>query len=237
MARPKGFEPLTPRFVVWCSIQLSYGRHADAPSRKPHGRRRLIKIVLGALASLFRHLRKAVVDRLSPITAPPARASRSGMAMRKQAPAASASSGRSCRHAGGRARPTIVEPEARTARPARALEGEKRSAARRSGMPGPLSVTQMVTVLPLAPCRDRDARRPVACAGLAQSLHGVAHEVDEHARELIRIRIDLRSGGDLRSEARSRRSGARSVRSASSVDERRKRDQRGARGRRSAARP
>src|SRR6476660_8956821 len=30
LARPKGFEPLTPRFVVWCSIQLSYGRPAGA---------------------------------------------------------------------------------------------------------------------------------------------------------------------------------------------------------------
>ena len=26
MARRKGFEPLTPRFEVWCSIQLSYRR-------------------------------------------------------------------------------------------------------------------------------------------------------------------------------------------------------------------
>ncbi len=29
MARPKRFELLTPRFVVWCSIQLSYGRATD----------------------------------------------------------------------------------------------------------------------------------------------------------------------------------------------------------------
>src|SRR5881398_371849 len=26
VARPEGFEPPAPRFVVWCSIQLSYGR-------------------------------------------------------------------------------------------------------------------------------------------------------------------------------------------------------------------
>ena len=28
LARRKGFEPLTPRFEVWCSIQLSYRRSA-----------------------------------------------------------------------------------------------------------------------------------------------------------------------------------------------------------------
>jgi hypothetical protein len=27
MARPEGFEPPTPKFVAWCSIQLSYGRN------------------------------------------------------------------------------------------------------------------------------------------------------------------------------------------------------------------
>ena len=32
MARRKGFEPLTPRFEVWCSIQLSYRR--EDPERK-----------------------------------------------------------------------------------------------------------------------------------------------------------------------------------------------------------
>jgi hypothetical protein len=28
LARPERFERPTPRFVVWCSIQLSYGRIA-----------------------------------------------------------------------------------------------------------------------------------------------------------------------------------------------------------------
>src|SRR5215469_727082 len=31
VARPKRFELLTPRFVVWCSIQLSYGRLRQEP--------------------------------------------------------------------------------------------------------------------------------------------------------------------------------------------------------------
>ena len=33
LARPEGFEPPTPRFVVWCSIQLSYGRAWRAPHK------------------------------------------------------------------------------------------------------------------------------------------------------------------------------------------------------------
>jgi hypothetical protein len=28
--RPTGLEPVTPRFEVWCSIQLSYGRVVDS---------------------------------------------------------------------------------------------------------------------------------------------------------------------------------------------------------------
>ena len=35
MARPKRFELLTPRFVVWCSIQLSYGRLIPLPEIGP----------------------------------------------------------------------------------------------------------------------------------------------------------------------------------------------------------
>src|SRR5947208_6735639 len=33
LARPEGFEPPTPRFVVWCSIQLSYGRVAQCAEK------------------------------------------------------------------------------------------------------------------------------------------------------------------------------------------------------------
>ena len=42
MARSEGFEPPTPRFVVWCSIQLSYERtRARRPA--PATRRTLSK--------------------------------------------------------------------------------------------------------------------------------------------------------------------------------------------------
>jgi hypothetical protein len=35
LARPRGVEPLTPRSVVWCSIQLSYGRVAVKRTGRP----------------------------------------------------------------------------------------------------------------------------------------------------------------------------------------------------------
>ena len=34
LARPKRFELLTPKFVVWCSIQLSYGRLKSVEKRR-----------------------------------------------------------------------------------------------------------------------------------------------------------------------------------------------------------
>ena len=36
MARPEGFEPPTPKFVAWCSIQLSYGRLYRFLSTRSH---------------------------------------------------------------------------------------------------------------------------------------------------------------------------------------------------------
>src|SRR3989304_3181040 len=40
LARRKGFEPLTPRFEVWCSIQLSYRRLGSLGT---NGRTRLVR--------------------------------------------------------------------------------------------------------------------------------------------------------------------------------------------------
>src|ERR1700722_1157530 len=51
MARPKRFELLTPRFVVWCSIQLSYGRFARRPGNIPAVGAGLSYRVQGILAS------------------------------------------------------------------------------------------------------------------------------------------------------------------------------------------
>ncbi len=35
MARSEGFEPPTPRFEVWCSIQLSYERTSPSLAKRP----------------------------------------------------------------------------------------------------------------------------------------------------------------------------------------------------------
>src|SRR5690606_38867998 len=38
MARPEGFEPPTPKFVAWCSIQLSYGRRSGIVRNRDRSR-------------------------------------------------------------------------------------------------------------------------------------------------------------------------------------------------------
>lgn len=45
VARRKGFEPLTPRFEVWCSIQLSYRRLGRISARCPKAADRHINAV------------------------------------------------------------------------------------------------------------------------------------------------------------------------------------------------
>ena len=65
MARPEGFEPPTPKFVVWCSIQLSYGRilaarGQKAPSGKVAGAAKPLSLVARAIK------RKALVPVLGP---------------------------------------------------------------------------------------------------------------------------------------------------------------------------
>jgi hypothetical protein len=54
MARPKRFELLTPRFVVWCSIQLSYGRIPGHTGNSPAIRARPSYRLRAILASAGR---------------------------------------------------------------------------------------------------------------------------------------------------------------------------------------
>jgi hypothetical protein len=65
MARPKGFEPLTPRFVVWCSIQLSYGRSSPAAPRPEAPARRTGVSVVYPLARLLAIDDISCLDRLA----------------------------------------------------------------------------------------------------------------------------------------------------------------------------
>ena len=79
LARPKRFELLTPKFVVWCSIQLSYGRLSafDAARRGPTGQNpsRRPKLLMGS-ASVRKGCRSpahpsTVAHRASPPYPPP----------------------------------------------------------------------------------------------------------------------------------------------------------------------
>jgi hypothetical protein len=83
MARPERFELPTPRFVVWCSIQLSYGRvlrgaQGDAPAtdigreRAPSYRLRSLLARLGTIAHPPRSAGNAIAaaNRISRTRAP-----------------------------------------------------------------------------------------------------------------------------------------------------------------------
>ena len=63
MARSEGFEPPTPRFVVWCSIQLSYER-AQAGRPAPATRRTLSKSPQGRKGAAGAALSSASGDQL-----------------------------------------------------------------------------------------------------------------------------------------------------------------------------
>ena len=63
MARSEGFEPPTPRFVVWCSIQLSYER-AQARRPAPATRRTLSKSPQGRKGAAGAALGSASGDQL-----------------------------------------------------------------------------------------------------------------------------------------------------------------------------
>ena len=55
MARPKRFELLTPKFVVWCSIQLSYGRMPRAVAARRGIATALFVPLQGLVAAEFRN--------------------------------------------------------------------------------------------------------------------------------------------------------------------------------------
>ena len=151
MARPEGFEPPAPRFVVWCSIQLSYGRACSCsersarhrgPSRACATRPRLRRARRALRAKAMRKAillhgvhagRLLVVGRPLPFATAARggadRSARSGRAADER-PAGDAGAGRAARCAGGpgalRARP--LSTAAATARtPRRQRQGAPQS--------------------------------------------------------------------------------------------------------------
>ena len=81
MARSGGFEPPTPRFVVWCSIQLSYERalaRRPAPatrrtlSKSPESRKgsgQGVAVRAGQLRSSFAKSSQKKAPRIGSVTA------------------------------------------------------------------------------------------------------------------------------------------------------------------------
>ena len=192
MARPKGFEPLTPRFVVWCSIQLSYGRAAGrmgdpdqgggsaAPSRAAfpsHSPRELQAAASHFFVQASWRLGCAHAGRRRAVRACARSSGRSGMVMAKAVcpPRLSTSS--------------IVPPWARTSSCAMAspspvppLRAEPRKAENRlsrafCGRPGPVSSTRMRATPPSRPApmarrrTSADSRSSaIACTALRARL-------------------------------------------------------------------
>ena len=185
MARPKGFEPLTPKFVVWCSDPAELralcvstpvggnGVSLSARTTKASGEFRLPGNPSNCRRSCaFGGWRAATggsgIVRLKEVPDGPV------WATFRLPPWASASSAEM-------ARPSPVPPL--LAADWKAAKTLSRTA---SGMPGPVSLTSITVTLPCRAARNRDVAAP---AHLLEGLDGVAHQIGEDAVQLFAVGV------------------------------------------------